>query len=266
VLRSWNKPMRVALSPDRVIVSRSVGGQLERGIIDCAPKDGAPAWSAALGALQDALKIAGRGARVSVILSNRLVRYLLIPCSRELTSDEELRAWVQHHFQKVFGAEASRQDFRWQTQGEGEPLVASAVDQTLLEALEATVTSSGQQLISVEPYFASSFNRFRHLFTHSSHWWALLEPQLMTLALMHGGRFASLRAHVAGPDWAERLPVWLERERAVCEHGQTPREVFVYAPEAAHGVWPERNGWDFRRLENGNAAGLAAYAMLAAGH
>lgn len=258
--------MRVAVAPDRVVVYRSAAGQPERGIIDCTPGASAPHWGAALGALKDALKIAKRRTRVSVILSNRLVRFLLVPWSAELSSDDEWRTWIQHHFQKVFGAEAGRQEFRWQTQGPGQPLVASAVDKGLLEALAATIKGSGAQLVSVEPYLQLGFNRFRNQFTLSSQWWALLEPKHLTIALLHAGRFISLRTHLAGPDWAERLPVWLERERAVCEHQEASHEVFVYAPETADGVWPLCNGWNFRRLQGGAAASGAAFAMIAEEH
>jgi hypothetical protein len=268
VLPSWSKPVRIAVAPDRVVVYRSASGQPERGIIDCTPGAGAPHWGAAMGALKDALEIAKRRTRVTVILSNRLVRFLLVPWSAELSSDGEWRTWIQHHFQKVFGAEAGRQEFRWQTQGPGQPLVASAVDKALLEALEATIKASGAQLVSVEPYLQLSFNRFRHHFNLSSQWWALLEPKHLTVALLHAGRFISLRTHVAGPDWPERLPVWLEREWAICEHQEASHEVFVCAPETAAGAWPLCNGWNFRRLEGAASAESSgtAFAMVAEEH
>jgi hypothetical protein len=263
VLLSWRNSLRVGLCPDRLIlarVKRGVGKRAaDKRIMPFKATAEPQFWSGLLAALRQVLK-AYPSAQLTVIVSNHFVRYLLVPWSAELKSEEEWRAFVQHYYRRVFGPAADNWACRWQSQGEGRPVISAAVEQPLLDALEAVVQENGGRLVSVQPHLMWAFNRQRHALSLPSLWWVLAEPGQVSLSLLHQGVWHSLRTWPADQTWAEQLPLWLERERVLAPDGGS--EVLVQAIDRSDAALPRGHGLSFRWIDSDTGPGDAAYAMV----
>jgi hypothetical protein len=265
VLRLWSDCLQVGLGPERLSLVRVKGlsaRPLEKMLLPCASRDELDPWCGPLSVLRDMLKAkASRNSRVTVILSNRWVHYLLVPWSGDLASEEEWRSWIRHHFQKVFGAAVEGWAFRWQAQGAGRPLIASAVEQALLDGIESAVKQIGGRLRSVQPHLMAAFNRSRKQISQSNLWWVLAEPGHVSISLLDHGAWQVLRTRPTDPVWAAKLPLWLEREHALRALPDSAREVVVEAP--GEQSLPSAQDWSFRRLPSSgvSTADDAHYAM-----
>ena len=172
----------------------------------CAPADGAPPWQAAVDEL--ARRLAERGGRrpaLRVVLSGPLVRWQLLAWRPELAGRQELAAYSRLRFRETYGPAADDWSVLHVPQPPGGPLPACAVDEALLEALRRTSAEAGARLLSVSPYFAAAFDRWRGARTGGSGWFGVLERDCLTLGLLRRSEWAGLRSQRLQGEWAEPL-------------------------------------------------------------
>ena len=144
----------------------------------------------------DALGLA-RQKRMTVILSNHYVRYLIVPWHDALEGEAEEQAYLRHHFAKVHGERAKGWTYRW---SEG---LASAVDTDLLSELK----SAKARIVSIQPELMAAFNRARGEIPREGAWLVLADDGRACVALYARGKWLSVQN--ARGDWQELL----ERER-----------------------------------------------------
>ncbi len=267
---SWRDRVRVVLRPDRVILVRLARGMRPRvsakEILACT----ADGWQPALAALAGALKGAHwRRADATVILSNHFVRYLLVPWSDQLVTDEERAAWVRHTFAEVHGADAAQWEFRWSEEGPGHPQVASAVEQALLAGIREVFKGSTLRLCSLQPYAMSAFNHWRRAMHGQERFFLLAEPGRLCLASLGHDQWRSFRSWRLGEAWQDELPCFLERELLLGEAGEARPQVFLHLPEAPGfslpaGAW-SAHSLKLAPLPGFSPVGDAAYAMALCG-
>lgn len=235
---SWGKSIRAALCPDRVACVRmrhGWPGMLEgrvsnRAVSGHVAADGdGPSWAAALAELGAGVSgIGPRGARVTVVLSNHFVRYLLVPRNAALASDAEELAHARHCFSQVYGAVAEGWDVRLSS-APGGAQVACAVDRALLDDLERAVAAGGLRLHSVQPYLMAAFNTLRRELADSLVWLVLAERGRLCLAALHNRQWSSLVNVQADDGWANGLPELLARQRLLAGHEERSGEVWLVA-------------------------------------
>lgn len=150
----------------------------------------------------DAGRLSGR---VTVVLSNHLVRYALVPWSSALGNAAEEEAYVRHHFARVHGERARSWAVR-ASPGSGDLRLCSAVDAELLESIRRAFDGSKAKLVSIQPALMAAFNRARRDIPRAGAWLVLAEAGRACVALYAGGWRAVQNARGA---WEEVL----ERER-----------------------------------------------------
>lgn len=234
---SWGESVRAALCPDRVGVVRMSRGwprMLEGRIADSAAAGADdPPWAPALAALRESLAtIEGRDAKVTVVLSNHFVRYVLVPWNDALAGEAEELAHARHCFSRVYGEVAESWDVRLSS-GNGGPRVACAVDAELLAALEQAVSASGRRLSSVQPYLMAAFNCWRREFAGTLVWFVLAERGRLCLSALQHGQWSALMSLQTDAGWAEGLPGLLARQRLLAGLDEAPGMVCVFAPDNA---------------------------------
>jgi hypothetical protein len=176
--------------------------------------------------------------RVTVVLSNQLVRYAVVPWSEGLDTPEEEDAYVRHHFAKVYGERSRDWELRASEGAPGAPRLASAVDRRLVEEIKAAFPDGGKaKLVSLQPQLMSAFNQWRASIPAEGAWLVLAEPGRACVALHGKSGWAGV---VNGKGaWLELL----DRERYRLGH-DAPDTVLLSGdkpPEsAAH--------WKFREL------------------
>jgi hypothetical protein len=197
---SWRERILIALEPQAVHAVRVKGGEKRSG-----------AWPEGL-----AQVLAGwPSADVTVVASNRLVRYVVVPRTAGVSGDVEELALARHHFLRVHG-ERSRD---WDVRYSRETGLASAVDKGLVEELRESLKP--HRLVSLQPYLMAAFNRLRARVPKEGAWIVLPETEATCVGLFARGRWAGVAVNRVGSEEA------LERERMRMGSAQAPRTVLT---------------------------------------
>ena len=260
--RLFSDRILIALAPDSLALLRISGGLRprvsERRTIACDPALGTPPWQGAVAALEQLTGTRDAIARVTVVLSNHFVRFMLVPWSEGLRNAGEQTAFVRYCFAKVHGERSKNWDLRLSSGPAGSTRIASAVDSPLVQAVRAAFpAAAGAKLVSVQPYLMSAFNRWRKLVKGERAWFLLIEPQRACLARLESGRWSAVRNTRGNFEEPAQWPGLLDRERYLVGGGEAPEGVYVHAPRSRKTPPAEAGGWTFTSLALAPAQGLA---------
>jgi hypothetical protein len=258
-----------------MVLARASGGfrrrLVHKEIVAFAPSEpGVRLWQPALDAL--AAKVAAGAlakADVTLVLSSRFVQYAVIPWSDSLGSSEEELAFARHCFARVHGAEADDWEIKLGCATPGKPRLACAVEQPLLEALNACMEPLAGSYRSLQPHLMASFNRWRTRLGSRPAWLVVAEPGLLCLALLQDGCWQNVRTIKVGADWIGELPGVLAREECLADSATQCDEVLLFAPDAAQPLMLEAGKWRIKTLLptllSGMVAGVDAPYSIALG-
>lgn len=256
--------VRIALSPDRAWVVRLRGGirpdVVSRHAVPCDASlpDEMP-WARALKSLEWGLRaLEGAKADATVVLSNHFVRYALLPWSDQISDQDEEQAFIRHCFTQTYGEGAQRWALRTSSNGYGQTRVASAIDQELVDGLERVAAAHSLRLVSLQPYFMTVFNQWRHQLLGSVVWFVVAEPGRLCVSQLQQGHWNSLRTVKVGDNWQQAMKKFLERELIVSDSGSERGAVYLFAPNLA--VAPALPGWTVHCL--GDAADVTSGAEI----
>ena len=171
----------------------------------------------ARGAWPDALKEALAGwtrAEATVVASNRLVRYVVVPRTAGVSGEAEETALARHHFTRVHGERAHEWDVRYSR----ETGLASAMDAELVDGLRQAL-----KLRSLQPYLMAAFNRLRAKVPAAGAWIVLPEAEATCVALFTQGAWAGVSVSRSAGEEA------IARERLRMGGAQAPETVLTLA-------------------------------------
>lgn len=259
MLLLWRDELRVVLAPEQVVLVRLVWTLTRRGptrrvaakiVADCAPAVGGEAsWEAAIKTLEAELpRMLARKTVAKVTLSNHFMRYTLMPWSETLSDATEEEAYARHCFRQTYGTAAEQWELRLSPERAGLPQLASAVDAHFLVALRGVFERNGVALASIQPRLMAAYNNCRTTLQKRSAWFVLYEPGCLCLALLHHGRWASVRTMRIGSDWHNTLSQVLDREAYLAAPGAVTQSVFLWAPELGKAALPESGRWKIHNL------------------
>lgn len=167
----------------------------------------------------DALKDVLAGwdrADVTIVASNRLVRYVVVPRSKDVSGEEEELALARHHFARLHGERARE----WHIRFCSATGLASAIDLSLVEELKAFFEKrKGLRLVSLQPYLMAAFNRLRLRVPREGAWIVLPEAEATCVALYERGSWAGVSV--------SRGQASIERERLRMGSGRGPQAVLT---------------------------------------
>jgi hypothetical protein len=217
-------------------------------VVRYAPAFGVESWQTAVDALREvAAELKDVKADVTVVLSNHFVRYALVPPGEGLDAGDEELAYARYCFGKIHGARSKSWEVRM-TRGVGSAeRLASAIDGTLLDAIQACFPGGKLKLASVQPYLMSAFNQWRTAMQGESAWFLLIEPQRFCLALLQNGRWTAVRNSKADLDAPEQWAELLEREQHFVDGDAPTGSAYVHAPHAGTAA-PGLERWSFKSL------------------
>lgn len=198
--RSWRERILIALEPQAVHAVRVKNGEKRSGAWPEGLKDVLAGWPSA---------------DVTVVASNRLVRYVVVPRTAGVSGDAEELALARHHFIRVHGERAREWDVRYSR----ETGLASAMDKGLMEELRQSLKP--HRLVSLQPYLMAAFNRLRARVPKDGAWIVLPEAEATCVALYANGRWAGVAVNRAGSEEA------LERERMRMGSAHAPGTVLT---------------------------------------
>jgi len=262
VLPSLPDELRVVLYPDHLAMVRIEKEITRQGlrfrvktravVSDVAVAAGEPLWGGSLKALGEALSsVAGRKAQGTVILSNRFMSYALVPWSVDLGGEGEEQAMARHCFRNAYGEVVEHWDIRLSPSKAGAPMLASAVDRRLPEALRAVLGLAGVALKSIQPHLMAAYNTCRGRIHGDCAWFGVVERGNLCLALLQRDCWSSLRTLRIGEDWQVELPQILEREAILADCAAPASEVYLWAPEFGADALPDHSRWQVLSLRPG---------------
>ena len=205
----WPREIRAGLCPDRIVLGGAV-----HPAADPVAELGLRAGTAKF------------PARVTVVLSNHLVKYALLPWSAALKSERDWVAYARHGFLSTYGDSCAAWRIQVSPEARGEARLASAVDGGIIDALRAIPA-----VASIQPYLMAAFNTLRKAFSAQPAWLVVQEPGRLTLALAAGHAWKTVRSRKAHGDWRNVLCDLLERESAAGKFDC--RRVLVWSEEEA---------------------------------
>lgn len=197
-----------------------------------------------LAALRAEIGREGRS-RATVVLSNRMVRYAVVPFDRGVSGADEELALARFHFTRVHGERAKAWDIRL---GEvhGASRLACAVDAGLVEAIRGCFPAGGKaKLVSIQPYLMAAYNRARSLLGKAPAWLALLERGRACLALASREGWQAVGSVRLQEDAEPGLLDLLEREALRCPVA-SPRRALVHGARVR-----ATGGWEVLQLDDG---------------
>lgn len=226
----------VSLAPESFALARAAGpGRVVAGGLD---------------ALREAIAAEGP-VRATVVLSNRLVRYALVPFDPAVSGAGEEAALARFHFVRIHGERAKAWDIRL-GEAHGAARLACAVDAGLVDALRACFAGKAR-LVSIQPYLMAAFNRVRARLERAPAWLAMLERGRACLALASCDGWHAVQSLRLAKDEPDEVIAMLERESLRCPV-PSPRRALVHGARIG-----DTGGWHVVQLEDGPyAMALAA--------
>ncbi|MFC3530795.1 hypothetical protein ACFOLG_01215 [Vogesella facilis] len=272
MLLSWHDRLLLAITPEQLVLRHAKAGWRPQFADIALTVDTAatPGWQALLPQLEQLLHSRQWQRPVlSVVLSNRLARYQLLPWSDELHGAAEWLALARHSYRQVFGELAAGWRYRLSGSGYGRPVLACAIDEALLAGLQGICERLAIRLQLVQPYLMVAFNLWRKQLNVQDGGLLLAEPGLLSLASFRQGSWQSLLFETlpAGQPGAASLA--LHRMLLQLEQAQLPSELATFTP--GHAIAPTRPSPRLRALQLPDDAGrpgaalAACYGMAASG-
>ena len=189
------------LSPDRIIVGLSpfllqalhVRGRLRPHVAEkhdqqFQPSDTA-SWNDTLKTLENLLaKSVWNSGKISVVLSNHWVRYVLVPGKRNFSSAQQ-NALAAIVFEKTYGQISLDWEIRTSLASSEGTMVASGIPKALLEAIRALC---GKRLGSIRPFLMPVANTAIRFIKNDTGRLVIAEPGRITFALIQDGQWQSI--------------------------------------------------------------------------
>lgn len=224
--RLWPERLAVSFEPHRLAFARRSG----RRVVEVEPSHGPEAWRAALDALKHEVQCWRGRIDVSVVLSNRFVRYAVVPQGGGAATTEEELALARFQFARIHGDLVKGWEVRFSPDATG-PQLACAIDSALIEGLRACFPRGGRaRLVSVQPYLMTVYNRWRGRIPREGAWLLLAERDRVCLARLAAKGWGAVQS-VSGPadtpsDWTSLI----ERERKRAGSEALPSLALVRPP------------------------------------
>lgn len=231
----WSNAVTIGLARDGIaleLVHQSVGMLSKESIAF----DSHDEVTQALLAHAETLK----GRKVNLMLSNALVRYLVLPWHAGLASRDDWQVLGQQAFRQQFGADAEQWQVRVSLHQFGMPVVATAMHNALYDALQNAARLVGFDWNSITPAAIGLLNRLAQ-----PHAWLLVaEPEYLLLC-MRDANGNPVDFMVTSPQ-AGQEPVQAAQlvARYIAQTGQPPKQTLVYVSGKLADAWREQAGTD----------------------
>lgn len=249
---SWHNRLYVAISPERLSLIK-LGRGLKPRLLDKHDEEIVPvgkpsSWQSALDKLAQLLsQPEWQKAEVNVVLSNRLVRFSMITFGAQVNKYSVREAFARHALSQTYGMVVEQWVLRIEQGKARQPSLVSAIDKSLLEALQQACVAQQLKLNLVTPYLTPVFNRFQKMLKHDPAWLIISEPGYSLLALLSGGQLISING--VAHDNINELPMLLDRENLVNSLEEPCKSVYLYAPSCKDFSTIPQMGYEFSKLD-----------------
>jgi hypothetical protein len=199
----------VGLAPDHVAgVVRRGRRFTDKGAFRDAVDPDEGGWHAVLGKLRERMlqpDRAGRGLPVSVVLSSRWCRMMMVRWSDALMKREQAQRFLQSQYLALYG-EAARE---WTVVADdapyGQPRLTCAIETDLLQSLRQVLREGGHACLSIEPAVPLSWRLLAGPRGSPVKAFAVVEAGRLSMAGIAHGRISAIQSHSLVQPWQREL-------------------------------------------------------------
>jgi hypothetical protein len=269
----WRDQIRIVLRPAQLTAVRLRRGVRPRlvGKLTVPVAAETAQWTPVVSALSALLaQPAWRHADAVVILSNQFVRYQLLSASSARLNDKEQLARAQHVYAKLYGERAAAMHLQIARAGFAAPVLVAGTEKALIDAIRQSFAEPSLKLVSIQPYLMSAFNACCRRVDARAQWFVAQEEGAICAALIHRGRWESLRMQHTSTNWLQDLQHLLNREQVTSALAEQTRTVRICLLNGDMAQAPQIDGWALTLLQPSPIAGVspltdAAYHAALAG-
>lgn len=216
MLPSLHSTLRVVLCPDKVhVLGRTKGRHSAISLqvtLPCCSADHSVPWQAALQTFGYWLKENPQPrARACFILSNRFVRYALVPWANEVNSSQEELALAQAVLADIYGELIDGWYIATADTGYQQPKLAAAIDSELLKSLSLLCDVSSLSLNSIRPWLTVAYSHFLPQLEAASGLFAVEEANQLVTLCFQDKTLTGVRKDVISE--VNQLPDCVQREK-----------------------------------------------------
>jgi hypothetical protein len=203
------KTLHVGLAPERLTsVVRHGTSYVAASAASQQIDNPACHWQPLLNQLQSTLQQSdspAHGLPVSVVLSSRWCRMMMIPWSDAMLEDDSAEHFLQSQYVALYGDEALGWTIAVDDAPYGHPRLACAIERELLQSLHQLVSDSKSRCQLVEPVISAAWRIVARLSGLSTKAFAIIEGDRLSLACAIQGKITAIQSQACGKDWTGEL-------------------------------------------------------------
>jgi len=232
VLLPWSKLSTLAISHQGIALKHADG---QSKLLT----DNKFAWTnlAQLAEILNAHQSLLKHQHVRVLLSNTLIRYLVLPWQNEVFAKQDWLSIAQHEFRKQYGAAADAWRVSVSFGNYGQTMIAAAMDESLFAQLAASAKALNFTVTSIQPLLMTLLNNAAE---PQRDWTLVAEPERILLCRTHNEEWqqAVIDSPPAGLEYqhAEQL---INRNLLQVATNEQPSKVNSYVSAALHKFWEQ---------------------------
>jgi hypothetical protein len=212
----WSKRLIIGLLPHGIVVRNAAAPKSQGSSLAYWPNafvDESVSWRDSVATLQRWLtENSPKRARLDIIISDRYVRYLVLPWSSDLTQDEEWLALARARIDVTWG-QAEAREVRIDRPRFKSTCFACAIDQDLHARLLSLQLPPGLKIQAVRPNFTATFNELRADITAAPTLVVVGERDSVTIGAIENNQWRHVRSLPTTGGDQEAVGRLVERER-----------------------------------------------------
>jgi hypothetical protein len=142
---------------------------------------------------------------MSVVLSSKWYRTMMVPWSNSLLKKEDARHFLKAQFVALYGDAAQNWAIAVDDAAYGMPRLACAIERELHGAIEQVAADSKRRCISVEPILSAAWRAIHRIAGSEVKVFAVIEDGRMTIASVHQGQITAVQSQPYRHAWADEL-------------------------------------------------------------
>jgi hypothetical protein len=189
-------------------------------------------WEAPLSALGALLaQSPWSGVRTRVVLADHWARYIIVPWSAELRSNEERLGHARQLLNSSFGEAVAGWEVRISDAPPQATRVACAMPGELIAGIRAACEAAGATLLSLQPQLIDAYAVWRHRLPQANSWFVSIEQGSLTAARLGRNGWDRVYGVRIGTDWLRELKR-LQTFGRVARNRPEDGQVYVDAPHS----------------------------------
>lgn len=169
-----------------------------------------------------------RDSSVQIILSNTLIKTLVVEVVPGIETADELQLAIGIRIAEAFGLVPAEWEISASIDPFGQRILACAAERRLIQGLRQVLAAAKCELVSIQPFVVTEFNRWRRCVGKKSDaWFGVVEPNSLTLAYIADSHWQGICTYRNTSSPHATLATALRRDRLTYDLPESMRQVWL---------------------------------------